>query len=200
MTCTEANVHITLSLYQLLFHCKIRDKEKCGIYTGMPIGWAWPTRDRLIYATINNITIVCIECVCLWYLWFSMVKMQPQMRALCLTLAHSLLYMFRAFYQITIEHEKVILFLLLFWLNHLPWISHWMAYSGCTMTIEECPHLAEHGRIERKKERYIDDICKSCHIFIVWWICCMLVARQFIVSLYFGSWTKTIAMSTQKRN
>lgn len=92
MTCTEANVHITLSLYQLLFHCKIRDKEKCGIYTGMPIGWAWPTRDRLIYATINNITIVCIECVCLWYLWFSMVKMQPQMRALCLTLAHSLLY------------------------------------------------------------------------------------------------------------
>lgn len=46
------------------------------------------------------------------------------MRALCLTLAHSLLYMFRAFYQITIEHEKVILFLLLFWLNHLPWISH----------------------------------------------------------------------------
>lgn len=26
----------------------------------------------------------------------------------------------------------------------------------------------------------IDDICKSCHIFIVWWIHCMLAACQFV--------------------
>lgn len=59
MTQTEANCVVPTVI---LLMCKKGTRENCGIYTRMRLV-EFGQRDRLMYGTINNIRIVCIENV-----------------------------------------------------------------------------------------------------------------------------------------